>query len=182
MQKTKINTNVDVMSSTSLQKVLKYLCDNFDKEHYDAEVARNIHDLSKASVNNSLKQLYSIGLIQRRYVGNIALNKIDIQNPLLKQYKILMNIALVTSLVEEIKEYSNKVIVFGNSSLGTNLTDEHIDLFIISDKVKSVEKIIENNVLFPKLHLIIHTSKQADEFKKEAPMFFESVYKGIHLL
>jgi len=177
----KIETNIDVISSTSLQKVLKYLCENYDKEHYDAEVARNIDDLSKASTNNSLKHLYSMGLIQRRYVGNIALNKIDINNPLLKQYKILMNIATVTSLIDEIKEYSQKVIMFGNSSSGTNLKDEHIDLFIITEKVKSVEKIIENNKLFPQLHLIIHTPKQVEQFKKEAPMFFESVYKGIHL-
>ncbi len=125
--------------------------------------------------------MHAVGLVNRRYVGNMALNSISIDSPLLKQFKILINVARVDNLIKQISEDSETIIMFGNSSEGKNHKDDTIDLFIVTEKVRSVETKIENHPLFSKLRLIIHNSVQADMFNKEAPAFYESVQKGILL-
>jgi len=179
MKKTKKAS--DFLITTSHQKVLSFLCNNAPGEYYDAQIAREIGDLSKASANNALRDLQSTGILKRRYLGNIALNSVDTRNPLLKQYKILINITLLSGLLDEIKDLSKEIIMFGVSATGENQTEDLIDLFIVTEKVKSVEKIIENNSLKSSLHLIVHTPRQVEMFQAEAPMFFENILRGIKL-
>lgn len=179
---TKQNTLMEYIVSTSHQKVLRFLCENNDREYYDAEIALKIKDLSKASTNNALKDLFSLGIINRRYLGNIALNSIDTNSPLLKQYKILLSVLKLSGLVAKIKEDAEKIIIFGNSALGENKIGEAVDLFIVTENVSKIERIIENDPIFPDLHLIIHTPKQVESFRNEAPLFFENIIKGIRLI
>jgi len=174
-------TIIDFIASTSHQKVLSYLSENFDRDHYDSEIARDIPDLSKASVNNALKELHAVGLIKRKYLGNIALNNIDRNSVLLKQYKVLINIARLGSVIDSIREHCDQIIMFGNASTGVNHQSDTIDLFIVTEQVRTVEKKIENCDIFSKLHLIIHTAKQALMFENEAPSFYANIQKGLHL-
>jgi len=175
------NTISSFLTSTSQQKVIKFLCAHINQEFYDAQIAREIQDISKASVNNALHDLHAVGIIGRRYLGNIAMNTINTQNPVIKQYKIALTVSDISLLLSTIQSYCTEITMFGNASIGQNNIEDKIDLFIVTEHVRTVEKLIKNNSIGHKINFIIHTAKQVRMFQKEAPVFFESINNGLKL-
>ncbi len=130
----------EYLISTNAQKVLHFLLMYPGKMCYEREVARGAK-ISYGSANKVLNQLYMEGLIQRRKEGRMCYYAIDTSNPDIKELKVLSNLLLIEPLVEKLKPYSHRIVLYGSWAQGTDTETSDIDLFIITsdgDKVKSI--------------------------------------------
>ncbi|MFH1223350.1 MAG: hypothetical protein V1647_03285, partial [Pseudomonadota bacterium] len=66
----------DIFISTAAQKVLRFLSQNHDSVLYDSEIQRTLSTLSRASVNNSLRDLNKAGVTERVKKGLVSMNRL----------------------------------------------------------------------------------------------------------
>ena len=169
-----------VFVSDTRQKVLSFFCQNPSVSIHDSEVSRRIKDLSLASVNNALRKLAEAGLTERRREGRQIYNKLNLRHPLVKHYRVFLNTLHLYPVLEELKKEVNKIILFGSYFEGTNAEDSDIDLFLITDSPPSkIQRIVNKFNLDDKLKPVIRTPAQYLRLKKEEPVFFEEVNRGI---
>ena len=169
-----------IFISDARQKVLNFFCQNPSISIHDSEVSRRIKDLSLASVNNALRKLSEAGLIERKQEGQQMYNKLNLKHPLIKQYRRFLNILYLYPVLEEFKKEAKKIILFGSYFEGTNTEDSDIDVFLITDSpVSKIQRIVNKFNLDDKLKPVIRSSVEYLRLKKEEPVFFEEINRGV---
>ena len=103
--------------------------------------------------------------------------------PSVRQFKILLNIFTLKPLSDRLKEKSRKVILFGSCSQGTDVKDSDIDLLIITTEKEPVKKIISdfNKKNERKIAPIIVTMNEYILMKNDDKPLYENVEKGVML-
>lgn len=168
--------------STNTQKVLKYLLLCPAKLCYEREVARSAK-ISYGSANYILNQLYKKGIAQKKNKGKMCFYSVDYSNPYIKEFKILNNLVLLEPLIEKLKSYSYKIVLYGSWADGTDTEDSDIDLFVISsdkDKVYSiVNKFSYSNKMYNrKIQAVISSPTDLLNREKKEEVFFREIEKG----
>ena len=119
---------------TNPQKVLRFLLVYSGKLCYEREIARGAR-ISYGSANYVLNQFYKQGLVQKKTEGRMCYYSIDISNPYIKEIKILNNLLLIEPLIEKLKSWAHKIILYGSWAQGTDTQESDIDIFVVtSDK------------------------------------------------
>lgn len=123
--------------STVNQKVLSLLAKFPDKEFYERQIARRI-GIAYGSANRALNQLYSSGAVKRRQEGNMFFYSVDACDPIIIEFKRLLNMLLIEPLVEELKDVSARVVLYGSCAQGADTSSSDLDLFIVSHSTEEV--------------------------------------------
>ena len=129
--------------ATVNQRVLSFLVKFSNREFYERQIARKI-GISYGSANSALNELYATGVIERRQEGKMYFYSIDPSNPIVIEFKKLVNLLLIEPLVEKLKNISNRVILYGSCAQGTDTSESDIDLFIVSDDGERVTQAIDS--------------------------------------
>jgi len=164
------------------QKVLSLLVKFPDKEFYERQIARKL-GIGYSSANGSLNELYSSGVIKRRREGKMYFYSVDRSSPIVIEFKKLVNLILVEPLVEELKNASNRVVLYGSCAQGTDTSESDVDLFVVSDNKDKVLEAI-NDFKFPRgfedIHIqaIVKTPVELLEMKGPEQAFIEEVERG----
>jgi len=169
-----------IINTTNTQKVLDFLAWNPDKEFVEKEIQRAT-GASKPGVNLVLKKLVKFKLVEQIKKGRLSFYHVDFNSPMVKQWKVLSNIAKISPLIKSLKEKSNKIILFGSWSRGENTSDSDLDLFILTNFPKrDIEKYLKR---FSSLNiqLIVHTPISFSRLEQEEPVFFKEINRGIIL-
>ena len=107
-------------------------------------------------------------------------NKLNLKHPLIKQYRRFLNILYLYPVLEEFKKEAKKIILFGSYFEGTNTEDSDIDVFLITDSpVSKIQRIVNKFNLDDKLKPVIRSSVEYLRLKKEEPVFFEEINRGV---
>lgn len=131
----------ELLISTNAQKALKFLLMRPGKNCYEREIARGTK-ISYGSANRVLNRLYKNGLVQKKVEGRMCYYSVDVTNPYIKQFKILSNLTLLEPVVEKLKPYSRKIILYGSWAEGTDSETSDIDIFIVASDETQVKSII----------------------------------------
>lgn len=175
----KINS-INVFSSTAHQKVLGFLCRHPTSRFYDRELAREIKDVSLASVNNVLRDLAKMKFVGRKREGKQVYNTLNYGHPLVRRFKVFINILDLFSFLESLKDLVDKIILYGSVVDGTNKEDSDIDILVVSDKpFNKVQKILGKYKLEDKVQCVIKTKAEYLSLKKKEPVFYDEVHRGI---
>jgi len=164
------------------QKVLSFFVKFSDKEFYERQVARKL-GIGYSSANGALNELYSAGVIKRRQEGKMYFYSIDPYSSIVTEFKKLVNLLLIEPLVEELKNASNRVILYGSCAQGTDSSGSDLDLFIVANNKDRVLEIL-NNSKFPKgfedIHIqaVVKTPVELLGTKKPEQAFIEEVERG----
>ena len=169
-----------ILTETNNLKILGYLIKNPGKEFIEKEIQKAT-GISKAGVNLALRKLARKGLVERKKRGRMYFYSIQLNNPFIKQLKILQNIARLWPLVKKLKKVSQKIILFGSWSRGENLKESDIDLCILTNFPEEVQEITKKSSLKDKLQLVIRTPTNFAEMEKKDPVFFKEIDRGIVL-
>ncbi|MFH1564529.1 MAG: nucleotidyltransferase domain-containing protein [bacterium] len=161
----------------SSQKVLDFLAYNSGKKYTEREIVKGT-GVKKSAVNLSLRELADKKIIKKEKIGRTSIYKADENNFVLKEIKILQNILLIFSLVEKLKQISQKIILFGSCANGDNTSESDIDLFIQTNNPDSIRKIINSLPSRDKIQAIIKTPKEMLLINKNKPLFFQEIEKG----
>jgi predicted nucleotidyltransferase len=169
-----------IFTETNALKILGHVIENPGREFIEKEIQKAT-GISKAGVNLALRRLAQKRLVERKRRGRMYFYTTQVNNPFIKQLKVLKNIARLSPLVKKIKGLSQKIILFGSWSRGENLKDSDIDLCLLTNSTEEVQQIAKKSGLRDKLQLIIRTPTGFAELEKKDPVFFKEIDRGIVL-
>src|SRR3972149_4988646 len=129
---------MNFITSKSLH-VLHFLLSDPSGQFYEREIARQTN-VSIGAVNQFLREFHKIGLVDVQKRGKINLYKADLKNPASRQFKVLFNVLALNDLVDEIKQISDRVVLFGSCAEGTDVKDSDIDMFILTSDPETAHR------------------------------------------
>lgn len=165
---------------TNAQKILSFLIQNPDKEYFDRQISK-LTGASKAGANFALRDLAKEGLIVREKKGRMYFYKALSNIPSIRYLKILQNIISLNHLIEKLKRYSLKIILYGSAAKGENTSDSDIDVFIMTRDIEEVREIIFKDKLRERIQYVAHTPNDFIKSRENSPVFYREVEKGIVL-
>ena len=166
----------------TVMSVLSLFLDTPTSEYYEREVLRRT-GVSKGSANKILRLLADTGLLSRETRGRMVFYKLNPNEATAKQFKILRNTFTLRNLIDSLKQHSNKVILFGSASQGTDSRESDIDLFVLSSEKESVLREISNfnKKLDRRVNPIVVDSIGFAKMKRDDRPLYENIDRGIVL-
>jgi predicted nucleotidyltransferase len=162
-------------------KIISFLGQYPQKVFYEREIHK-LTNISIGSVNKTLKLLVGLDIVEREKKGNLFLYTINSENPLLKHFKIFENLLLINDLVEKIKPFVYEIVLYGSCAKGANTADSDIDIFIKTEEVSKVRKIISKyREVHENVKAVILDPLEIVSSKETDKVFYDEVKKGIVL-
>ncbi len=161
-------------------QILIFLARNPEKQFYLREIAKTIYK-SVGGTHKVLKSLYSMNLITEKKSGKNLYYEIDQKNPSIKSFKIFMTINELSKLVNNLKETSTKIILFGSCATGDDTVDSDIDLLVLTKYRDEVKGIIKKDKFSRKIQAIVIDSAEFLKLKDKDKAFYQEIKKGITL-
>jgi len=166
--------------ATNYNKILKYLADHPSGEYTEKEV-REATGVSKSGVNLALRELSEDGLVVLQKRGKMSFYSVSLDNPLIRQIKVLINLMKIEPLISDLKGISDKIILFGSAGSGTNIEESDIDLFVLTNDPKEALAKVREFELAEKIQLVAKKPIDYITLKKKDPIFYEEVTHGLTL-
>lgn len=151
-------------------RVLTFFLDNPSGEFYEKEIQQKV-GAAKLSVSKWLRVLGELGFISVNRRGRLKLNRLNRENPLVKQLKIL---STVSRLLPKLRPLSGmgEMYLYGSAARGEDVEGSDIDILLIGrdrrlvGKLKAIDKRVKANFLTP-----LEWAKAA----RDDPAFYERV-------
>lgn len=166
------NIEINLIYYLSLQKESKY----------SKQISKET-GISTGAASQSLRKLSEEDMIKSKAAGKEKYYFIDANNPIIKHFKLSLNIFSIQELINKLKSFSQKIILFGSYATGLNTEDSDIDLFILSsDKVK-VKKILNDYKakINNRISAILVTAAEYIVLKNKDKPLYDEINKGIIL-
>lgn len=167
-----------IFISSAEQKVLDYLISKDD--YQEVKEIKRTTNLSKAGIHLALKNLQALNLIVRDQKGKTYLYQARGDSFLIKQFKVFKTIIHSAPLIEKLKPFSQKVILFGSVAKGEDTEKSDFDFLIISRSEDKIREIIEKFGDY-KIQAIIKSPQEILALQEKDAVFFQEVDKGIVL-
>ena len=179
----KLENEIDVREhifSTNYHKILEYLAEHPSGEYTEREI-KEATGVSKSGVNFALRELAEDGLVILDKRGRMSFYSVSLENPLMRQVKVLINLAKIEPLILALREISQKIILFGSSATGNNIEESDIDLFVLTNIPKEALVVVREFEFAEKIQLIAKKPIDYITLKKKDPVFNEEVSRGLTL-
>jgi predicted nucleotidyltransferase len=161
-------------------QILTFLARNPDKQFYIREIAK-IMNKSVGGTHKTLKSLKEMNFIKENKSGKNIYYQINQMNPSIKNFKIFMTINELTTLVNKLKEISEKIILFGSCANGEDNDKSDIDLFVLTNEKGKVNKKILNTKFNRKIQAVVVNTGDLMKIKEKDKGFYQEINKGITL-
>jgi len=166
----------------TLMAVFEFFLADPMREHHQREVARGTK-VSVGSANSILKLLADSGLLVKQRRGRMLFYRLNANDPVVRQFKILLNVYCLNPLLRSMKEHSRRIVLFGSSAQGTDVKESDIDLFALTSEKDSVRKDIShfNGKSDRKIAPIIVDANEFVKLKRNDKALYENIERGITL-
>ena len=161
-------------------QILTFLARHPDKQFYIREIAKNM-DKSVGGTHKTLKSLKEMDFIIENKSGKNIYYQINQMNPSIKNFKIFMTINELTTLVNNLKKLSEKIILFGSCANGEDTSDSDMDILVLTNEKEKVNKKILNMKFERKIQAIVVNASDLINLKENDKAFYNEVNKGITL-
>ena len=154
------------------QKVLGYLLDYPSRGVSQTEI-RQALELSASSVSVILDRLVDkFDWIIDERVGNTYQYKVDLANPVARQYKKVRTVEWLWPMVKKLEVISRRVILFGSAKEGRNTEESDIDLLVETGDKEGVRGVVGS---FEGLlvQVMIKTVEELGQLREEDSVFYE---------
>lgn len=165
---------------TNYNKILAYLADHPSEECTEKEIKEST-GVSRAGVNFALRELVENGLVISKKRGRMSFCSVSLENPLIRQVKVLINLIKIDPLTSDLKNISDKIILFGSSATGNNIEESDIDIFVLTDNPKEALNKAAAFELSEKIQLVVKKPIDYIALKKKDPVFYEELTHGLIL-
>lgn len=165
---------------TNYNKILEYLVDHPSGEYTEKEI-KEATGVSRAGANFALRELAEDGLVISQKKGRMSFYSVSLDSPLIRQVKILLNIIKIDPLISDLRNISDKIILFGSSATGTNIEESDIDLFVLTGNPKEALEKVSHFEFAEKIQLVVKKPIDYITLKKKEPVFYEEISHGLIL-
>ena len=151
-------------------------------EYYEREVAGKTN-VSRGSAHKILVMLANVDFLTRKERGRMLMYRLNMKEPTVKQLKIAINTFALKKLVDDLKSYSRRVILFGSCSQGTDTKESDVDLLIVAMEKEPIGKLLSdiNRKNQRKIAPIVVDMNEFIRLKKEDKPLYENIERGIIL-
>ena len=164
----------------SEQVILKYLANHSGETLYESEIAKNTR-ISTGSANQSLKELLRKEMVALEKRGNMNFYNLNLDNPLVRQFKVTQSIAELNGLIGKLKPMAKRIILFGSCAEGIDMQNSDIDLVIISQEGQEIRKIVKKEKTTREIQVLIFSSGDFLALSTKDRPLYERIQKGVVL-
>jgi len=80
-----------------------------------------------------LRSFANLGLLSREKQGRMLFYRANMDNPVVRQLKILLTLFQLDDLIKQAKPFSDRIILFGSCAEGTDVKESDIDLLLLTN-------------------------------------------------
>ncbi len=110
---------LDLITPT-LMEILQLFLNDPMSEYHEREVMRRTR-VSKGSANKMLRLPAREGFVERQRKGRMVFYRFNTKEPAARQFKILMNVFALRSLIDQLKKHARRIVLFGSCAQGTDV-------------------------------------------------------------
>ncbi len=171
----------EFMYNKNPMKVLSYLSKNRKNENlYGTKIAEEI-GVNQGGTSIVLKRFKEMNIVNSGNVGKTVVYQTIKDDPLVKAFRVFENILELNDLIERIRPYSRKVILFGSCATGEDDIDSDVDIFIIADEKERIREEISITEFERKISPIIVNPLEFSEMSEKEKAFLLEIENGIEL-
>ncbi|MBU5537401.1 MAG: nucleotidyltransferase domain-containing protein [Candidatus Aenigmatarchaeota archaeon] len=104
--------------------------------HYSETDVRIKLKLARANTNMRLRILFNLKLLNKITRGRMDLYKLNLDSPVAKQFKILINLSKLFQTISKLENV--RVFLYGSTARGEDVEESDIDLLIIGKQSKEI--------------------------------------------
>lgn len=160
-------------------KILCFLGRRYDEVYYTRELVR-ILKIGLGSASKYLRILEENELILKEKRGKLSLYRANMENPLYKEIKVIFTLMEIEDMIKDLRRLSIQMILFGSCADGEDTEKSDIDIFILSEKGKQVNKVINQHQdsIGRKLSPVIFDQTELRILRGEDKPFYSRIKKG----
>lgn len=169
---------MNIFSKSSL-KILCFLGRRYREGYHTRGLVRRL-EIGLGSASRYLGILEKEELVIKEAKGKLSIYKANMENPLLKELKVVFTIMEIDEMIKDLRKVSSQLILFGSCAHGEDSEESDIDLFILSNKGKQINKTIEGyqNKIKRKISPIIVNDTELRTLKQKDKPFYSRIKKG----
>lgn len=167
------------LASSSL-RILSTLAWHPDRWFHQREVAKEA-GVSLGSANRLLKGLVEGKLVKYERRGSLHTYKFNIENPIARQFKVLLNVCELEQLTGRLAESATRVILYGSCARGTDGDNSDIDLLVQTEDKNEAEKIVNETTTRHRISPIILNSPEYNHLKNTDKPLHDEIERGVIL-
>ena len=169
----------DINYTAATLSILDTLSRDPDMSLYTREVAERSR-ISVGAASMILRVLEGSHMIDVEEKGGMKFYRINLLNPVAREFKVLFNVQRISRLVEPLKNYSDRIILFGSCADGTDGPESDVDLLVLTSEPQAAKDLFR---LFQKkidrhLSPIIVGAEGLARLRRDDKALFEQVYRG----
>lgn len=183
-----MSVSFDFLNSKVNTDVLRFLADNSGKsgDEKDITLVKRIISgtgYSRKGIHDALKELTSGKLITYRQIGKSKVYKINNDNRVIRQFKVLKTVIELNPLIEKLEENARKIILYGSASRGEDRPESDIDLAILAESLDhdGIKGEISRFKSKKKINAELFTPVKFLELEKKDRVYYLEVDRGIIL-
>jgi predicted nucleotidyltransferase len=169
-----------VLVATNSIKVLNFLAKNPGQEYLSSEIQKAA-SVSRAGAYLALQDLMRERLVIKTEKGRFHLYSVNYVNPIIRQFKVLMNVILLEPLILRMQPLAVRIVLFGSASRGEDTASSDIDLFILSKDSEIIRSFLASFKTDKKIQPIILTPAEWPDFEEKEEVFSKEIENGFVL-
>lgn len=151
-------------------RVLKFFLSSPTGEFYEREIQQKVA-VARASVRKWLYALEQLGIISTARRGRLKLHRLNRENPLVKQLKVLSTISELLPKIEQHRG-EGEIYLYGSAARGEGLEDSDLDILVIGRERKVIGKL---KAIDERIKVSFFTPLEWAKMAGEDPAFYERV-------
>jgi len=128
------------INGTELE-ILSFMAQHPETEWHVRALAK-VTRISIGSSSQCLRDLERRGLVHSKRIGNLILYYIAKEKPMVRSFKMFLNLLALEPFVEELKGHSDRVYLFGSAADGTDGERSDIDILVVTNEKALVKKML----------------------------------------
>ncbi len=170
---------IEILGSKHCIQLLRLLIDRSGEELYQGEIIKE-SGISPNTAMKWLKFLAGQGVLAEHWKGGLKIYSLGISHPVVKQLKILINVASLYEIVKDFAEEGLEIYLFGSAARGEDMKESDIDLLIVGsiDNITLVEltgKI--HDALDKKVNPVVKNPFEYSQMYSTDKVFYENVQR-----
>lgn len=161
--------------------VLSYLSKS-DAPTYGRKISKDV-GINQGSVSVILRDFEDTGLVKSKNVGKTILYYANKHDPIMKAFRLFENLLELTCLVNELKQHSREIILFGSCAKGEDDNNSDIDLFVVADNDNHqvIREAIAGYEISRQINPVLVDTLELMDMEENDKVFLDEIYNGIRL-
>jgi hypothetical protein len=150
--------------------------------YHGREVVRRT-GVSVGGANQMLRSFADFGLLSREKQGRMLFYMANMDNPVVRQFKILFTLFQLDDLIRQAKSFSDRIILFGSSGEGTDVKESDIDLLLLTNEKPQLADVVHKfNVKSQRrIAPVILDAQGFSKLRREDSALFDRISRGMIL-